>query len=363
MSSISWVTCCDEQTGTDLNYCRCSDITDSESFEFCVGNLTFSNKSNYTLNFLDPRPDALLVVAGDETEGPSSSVEILVRNVHGEYEPRSPKGCYKFPNNTSSATGAVYNDLPTICAGYVEGDPSRECYKLSTTGQWNSAFQLNRSLIYGGASILFDAYENITHSSWVFVGGDPDGVSTQVLEDNTINATMLDLPLHINMPPCMAKINNTHGFLIAEPTSEFAPTNFAWILNRESWTWTRLSNSQESHSGPACGFIQNTAGRFIVVAGGYESSTTELLNLDTLEWSPGPTLPGNVYGGSLVSVMDEQELVLVGGYDTAARSQILRLDSTMDSWIPAGNLSTPRFSSVALGVPVEDLPQTLNLPC
>merc|ERR1719312_123660 len=105
MSSISWITCCDEQTGTDLNYCRCSDITDSESFEFCVG----------------PRPDALLLVAGDETEGPSNSVEILVRNVHGEYEPRSPKGCYKFPNSTSSATGAVYNDIPTVCPGYIEG--------------------------------------------------------------------------------------------------------------------------------------------------------------------------------------------------------------------------------------------------
>merc|ERR1719449_363561 len=136
--------------------------------------------------------------------------------------------------------------------------------------------------------------------------------------------------------PCMVKISNKEGFLLAIPKFETATTNFAWILDGENSTWTRLPDALEKRSGPACGLLQDSTGRFIVVAGGYKSSTSEILNLDTLEWSEGPQLPNDVYGGSMVSVMDGQELVLIGGFESTATGQILRMNSSMKSWEPAG---------------------------
>ena len=148
------------------------------------------------------------------------------------------------------------------------------------------------------------------------------------------------------------------------PKFEAATTNFAWILDGERRTWTRLPDTLERRSGPACGLLQNAKGRFIVVAGGFNSGTTEILNLDTLEWSEGPNLPrSSNYGGSIVSVMNGQELILIGGYDSTATGEILRMNSSMTSWEHAGALDYLRFNAVAMSVPVENLPENFDSFC
>ena len=165
--------------------------------------------------------------------------------------------------------------------------------------------------------------------------------------------------------PCMVKINDKKAFLLAIPKFEAATTNFAWISD-DRWTWTRIPNALEKRSGPACGLLENTKGRFIVVAGGYKSSTTEILNLDTLEWSMGPELPSDVYGGSMVSVKNGQELLLVGGYGSGAggaTTNILKMNSSMASWEDGGFLNNPRFNAVAMTVPLESLPENFESVC
>ena len=100
------------------------------------------------------------------------------------------------------------------------------------------------------------------------------------------------------------------------------------------------------HSGPACGLL----------AGGYRISTTEILNLESKTWTIGPDIGTDLYGGSMVSVSDGEELLLIGGYSNKALTQILRLNSSMVSWEPAGSLKDARFNAVATAVPQSNLP-------
>ena len=58
----------------------------------------------------------------------------------------------------------------------------------------------------------------------------------------------------------------------------------------------------------------------------------------------------------MVSVHDDAQLILIGGYDGTASPDIRRMDSSMSSWDTVGQLSTPRFNAVVLAAPFEDLP-------
>eukprot|EP00091_Calanus_sinicus_P023840 TRINITY_DN8274_c0_g1_i1.p1 TRINITY_DN8274_c0_g1~~TRINITY_DN8274_c0_g1_i1.p1 ORF type:complete len:610 (-),score=95.70 TRINITY_DN8274_c0_g1_i1:144-1973(-) len=340
ISSPVCLQCC--SSGHDANFCDCADITDSVSYEFCNG----------------PRPKALLVVTGvDKNSETFSSLEILTRDKEGNYLSKTQEGCYveNFPVDTSSTTGALIEGVPHVCVGYKEGEPSNQCYGLKSNGSWNPAFKLDSALSSWGSSVLFAS------TLWWLVGGDPDGTSTEVYYGAS-NAFKIELPAIINQP-CMVKINDEEAFLSAIPKFESASSNFAWIYNINKNPWTRLPNSLEKRSGPACGFLQNSNGRYIVLAGGYKSSTSEILNLETNEWSMGPDIGMDLYGGSMVSVMDGQELILIGGYSTEAMDTILRMDSSMSSWKPAGSLNKPRFNTVAMTVPIENLPANFDRLC
>ena len=49
----------------------------------------------------------------------------------------------------------------------------------------------------------------------------------------------------------------------------------------------------------------------ILVAGGYEQSSSEFLNLQTLIWEPKPSLPIEIYWGA--SVQYQESLMIAGG--------------------------------------------------
>lgn len=285
------------------------------------------------------------------------SIEILTRDKEGNYVSKTQEGCYvdNFPVDTSSATGALIEGVSHVCVGYKEGEASNQCYGLTTNGSWNPAFQLDSPLSSWGSSVLFDK------TFWWLVGGDPDGTSTEVYS-GAPNAYEIELPAIINQP-CMVKISDEDAFLSAIPKFESASSNFAWLYNIIENRWTRLPNSLEKRSGPSCGFLRTSSGSYIVLAGGYKSSTSEILNLDTKEWSIGPDIGKDLYGGSMVSVMDGQELILIGGYSSGAMSQVIRINSSMSSWEPAGSLNKTRFNTVAMTVPIENLPANFDTLC
>lgn len=286
-----------------------------------------------------------------------SSVEILQEGIDGKYTSKQVDingGCSAPPDmpfSTSSATGSLFNGSPHVCVGYKDGEPSTECFGFKSDGSWRNAFNLTKPLTDGGSSVTFGALKGVSTPWWI-VGGEPNGVGTEVWGgDPPAEIFNITLPAIIKRP-CMAKINEYEAFVTAIPKPADS-SNYAWIFNIQTNSWTRLPDTLNQRVGPACGVIKNVTGKYVVVAGGWESSTTEIFNLETKIWTMGPSLGVDTYGGSMVSVSDGQELLLVGGYDTA---DIRKLGSSMSSWETVGQLKTPRFNAVALGVPVGNLP-------
>ena len=260
----------------------------------------------------------------------SSSIEILTEESSGAYKTKninvgSCSAVPDFPLATTLAIGALFNDLPHVCVGYKTGEPSTKCFGFKADGSWENDFNLTRPLEYGGSSAAFGDWKGVKTPWWVF-GAEPNGKGTEVYGGNPpaeISKGKMKLPTIINQP-CMTKIGDHEVFVTSIPqNSTLAKTNLAWIFNIESNTWKPLPNTKEKRYGAACGFLKTgSSGRFVVLAGGDMSSTTEILNLDALRrWTTGPSIGVDLYGESMVSVRDGQELLLVGGY--SSRSGVL----------------------------------------
>ena len=72
-------------------------------------------------------------------------------------------------------------------------------------------------------------------------------------------------------------------------------------------TWTRLPGMKERRGGHSCSLYRGE----VVVMGGYGLTSTEILNLSSLEWRAGPALPSPVHYG--LSTVYQDTLYLVDG--------------------------------------------------
>ena len=166
-TSVDLLTCKSNCNNDEFpEYCDCSTIVDREAFEYCKDGelkLTLTFSSNI---FSGPRPDAVLVATGsDSNDQPLRSVEFLLRKENGEYT--SINGCpdTDFPVATTKATGVVFNEMASICPGYVDGETDRKCYGLMKNGKWANIFNLQIPLASWGASIRIDSLWWIVGSS------------------------------------------------------------------------------------------------------------------------------------------------------------------------------------------------------
>jgi len=294
---------------------------------------------------------ALFIATGADTSR-ISSVEVLTEGADGMYTPSGCSGIADFPVATSSATGGILNGVPHVCVGF-SADSHRECFGFGGDGSWKNEFNLTNALWEWGSSVVFKDWDEHEEAWWI-IGGQPNGDETEVwggFPPSEISNNEIRLPKIINQP-CIVKISDQEAFVTAKPKLVPADTMLAWIYNIQSNTWTELPNTLQKRSGPSCGYIQTDSGRFVVLAGGLSLSSTEILDLSTLIWSTGPDLGIDIFGGSMVSMYDD-ELILIGGYSGGALDEIRRMDSSMSSWDVVGALSTPRFNAVALPVPME----------
>ena len=298
----------------------------------------------------------MLIATGDGTST-LDSVEILGEGVDGNFTPvEACSGISKFPFATSSATGALLNDRPHICVGYSkDGEGSGKCFGIETSGSWTNTFNLTHNITQWGSSALFHDWSGYEDAWWI-VGGQADGVGTEVWEGTPpreISEDQIKLPKVINKP-CMAKISDYEVFVAASPKFEVSDTLLAWIFNIQTNTWTELPPTLNARTGASCGYLQSDLGRYVVVAGGLRTSTTEILDLTTMIWNWGPDIGSHAYGASMISTRND-ELLLIGGYDEGALSAIRRMNASLSSWVVVGQLKTPRFNAVGLDVPYQVL--------
>ena len=114
---------------------------------------------------------------------------------------------------------------------------------------------------------------------------------------------------------CSATVNETHIFF-AGGHDEDRLRSDAYLLEVDSWTWTRLEDMAVAREYHSCG----RAGRNIVVVGGYAANgaegTSEIFNLDTMTWSAGPGVPtSSRYYRAGQTFQLEDTFYLMGGFN------------------------------------------------
>ena len=126
-----------------------------------------------------------------------------------------------------------------------------------------------------------------------------------------------------------------------------------------------MGETSEFRAFGACGLVTREDGRKeIVLAGGgndYGTNGTEVLNLETLTWRPGPELPHLLLG--IASVQMENTFLAIGGADKSSSAQfesnsILAFDAINDQWVELPqklDISASGWLDVAFLVPDEAL--------
>jgi len=288
---------------------------------------------------------AVIVAGGESDSAPLDSVEILTEDDSGNYETRQVyikdigcTGACELPVASAYVTGALFNNLPHVCNG-ITG----QCFKFELDGSWEKEFNWvpsKSAAAYPVFSVVFDddmMFLPSEKGSAVWAGQPPSLIDIDI--ERPSQADLI----------CVAKISDSEAFVFARP-------KFSWIFNIQHNNWTSLKDSSATGAGPACGFLETSGGKYVVLAGGRGTSKTEILDLNTNKWEQGPDIGVDLFGASMVSIENNKKLLLVGGNSTSASSEIRTMDKNMDSWTTVGNLRTSRFSSVAYAVPIQNLP-------
>ena len=137
--------------------------------------------------------------------------------------------------------------------------------------------------------------------------------------------------------------------------------------------WTSGPPLRYGRTSHACTTLKDTSGNFahVLVSGGFNGQViryTEILNLATMTWSPGPHLQTGIIGGTL-SAADPQE-PYVGAYFIGGRaengnhsSSVYGLAKDMSTWFirsaglwEVGKLNKARYEHIAVCLPPDFLP-------
>ena len=162
------------------------------------------------------------------------------------------------------------------------------------------------------------------------------------------------------MDNCITAINSTTFFLLKGYTeqSDFETT---YIFSIETDFLHRGPPLTQPRTRASCSRMRNPASGsydLIVVTGGQDPSgnslnTTEILDLTTMQWRPGPDLPVKLYASTMVEHHD-QGVVLIGGADEseAAVAELYHLATESKGWnLMKQKMVTRRFFPTAFPVP------------
>ena len=105
----------------------------------------------------------------------------------------------------------------------------------------------------------------------------------------------------------------------------------AWIFNQEDNSFQRIPDLTQKRRKPVIGFIN---GHEVVVAGGVQTRSSEIFDLNINEWRIGPPLPVTYYLESATSVQYQNSFLIVGGRDSflGYQDSIIKFDPVNYGW-------------------------------
>ena len=294
----------------------------------------------------DERADrtAFIVAAGTGNGNDLAGVELLVEDDAGIFRSKqiytTANTCEyieDLPIASQSATGGIYFNNMHVCTN------NGKCYQLSRDGEWSESLEwANSNVDVPITSAIFNSSGN---STWMFF---PETGDISIYPQLPSNSA-LNLPAPSDFPS-VAMINDSAMFV------SFSSRK-AWIYNIVTNTLIPLPDTKESRLGAACGVIND--GNEVVLAGGYQKSTYEMINLSVPNpaWRFGlEDLGYEPFGARIVPVDNNQRLLLVGGASSdQAVTTIKSFSGTTYRWTEVGDLNTARFNAAAFSVSLRSL--------
>ena len=154
----------------------------------------------------------------------------------------------------------------------------------------------------------------------------------------------------------MVRVNESAMIFVG---SQVASNDRVYMFIKETQTFTQLATMSIGRFAPQAGLVEDGFGkRKLVVTGGWNNnvylSSTEELDLDTLEWNVGPDLPQALEYGA--SVHFENSFLVVSGYrndgDSYYSDFIYEYDKDLNEWnTRSEKLTTGRDVPAAFLVP------------
>jgi hypothetical protein len=246
------------------------------------------------------------------------------------------------------ASVAIYSsqlDEVVVCQDRDQYDNS--CYMYDRINdEWDYVFPTLSTRAYA-------ADIHLSEDRWLIIGGD-DGVSWLRSSEECNPISGVCQPYVLTLPeeseyPQLVQINSSLAFLWPKPNYGGA---YLWQIDTNEVT--ALPELRYSdREGAVAGLVNRNGQQEIVVVGGYGSST-EILNLSTLEWRNGPDLPVGISWDSGRSVPFGNSFLIVAGvqYVTIYIEDIYLFDEDNYEWTTLPQkLQTPRSFFPAVLVP------------
>ena len=146
--------------------------------------------------------------------------------------------------------------------------------------------------------------------------------STLLIDENTIEK-FIDLP-DVRGGHCFIKINNNLAFLAG------GWTKTTYFLNLKTLQFSKGPTLPTNRFESGCATFENQGSTIIVIAGGHttkpNSNSVIFLKLNEKKWRNGPNLPMGLAGIPMLPTPDKQGVLAFGGWDGKYnRVEILKL--------------------------------------
>ena len=201
-----------------------------------------------------------------------------------------------FPLVVFGAIGGLIDGLPFLCGGAGGGDvqvkvPIDDCYIMDMTGEWSKNETLKEARYYAGSNSV------VINDKLILSGGDSENGFLKSIEmvSPYANAIKVDVELPEGLwGHCQVQWNETTVMIIGGSTQypfTFVPdTHFVDVYsNMIDSDGPALNTARFLHS---CAELQLGTKKYIVVTGGSELKSTEILDKNALDkgWRSGKSM-------------------------------------------------------------------------
>ena len=249
-----------------------------------------------------------------------------------------------------------------LCGGWLAG---KDCTEYTfDTHQWTRVpYSLTTERAEAAGAML-------QNGSWMVIGGKGNDsapmFSTEIFNNGFFTDDFL-WPEAIS-GQCIESLNDSHLFIAGGESTGGQLLDTIYFLNVHSSVWNsldkRLTNERRGH---ICGKILNNGKEFIIIAGGNKIDTTELLDLNTMQFINGPNLPFEMDWAASIKI--GSSLIIVGGEHIgfcskpgicSASNDLFMLDIENNIWKSYGMyLNLPRSKHIVLKIDNENIANDL----